>query len=68
MELTKKALDKIRSNPIVKNQIAIALRCSEGTVRRWIINNDEMLTTASALTIIRKATRLSDNQILQERN
>jgi len=67
MELTKKALDKIKANPMVKNQIAIAMKCSEGTVRRWIINNDEMLTTASCLSVIRQATRLSDSQILQDR-
>jgi hypothetical protein len=65
MRLTKKALKAI-NNQRIRLLLALALNnCSIDTIRRYIKANDQSLTTASALEVIRKETGLKDNQILE---
>lgn len=68
MELTKKCLSLIEGNSKIRNLIAAALGVTESSVRRWLDgkSNHEMLTTASALKVIREETGLTDDQILME--
>jgi len=66
MKLTKKAIERINGGGRVMNLIAAEMDCTESTVRRWIKNNDDMLTTAAVLKIIKEETGLNDTQILQK--
>lgn len=65
MILTSKALAEIKSNTRLKNLLALELDRSVHTIEKWIKDNDEMLTTASALEVIRKETGLTDSEILE---
>jgi hypothetical protein len=65
MKLTKLALHKINTKDI-RPRLAIALGKSESTIFRYIANNDEDLTKAAALMVIRKETGLTDSEILEE--
>jgi transcriptional antiterminator len=64
MRLTKKALSKIKS-PQSRMRIALALGVSDRTIERYIKDNDDELTKAAALNIIKEITGLSENQILE---
>ena len=64
MKLTQKALSKI-SDPQIRMKVAIALKVSDQTVCRYIKDNDDELTKAAALVVIRKETGLSDREILE---
>lgn len=66
MKLTKKVLNILEGSATIQGRIADASEKSFATVKRWIENNDEMLTTASNLQIIREETKLSDEEILVE--
>ena len=65
MKLTKLALQRI-SQQRIKLMLAIALECSEGTINRYIKNNDDRLTNASSLKVIREETSMSDSEILED--
>lgn len=66
MRLTKLAIMALRGAGKRSRQvIAEALNVAESTVYRWISDNDENLTKAAALEVIRKETGLSDDQILE---
>ena len=65
MRLTKKALKRI-NNTKARMRIALALCCSEMTVRRYIDANDDNLTKAAAMQVIREETGLTDSEILEE--
>lgn len=64
MKLTKLALERIATQQI-RLKLAIALSCSEGTINRYIRNNDDDLTKAAALQVIRDETDLTDSEILE---
>ena len=63
--LTQKALTKIGKNGTLKGRLADAMGKSMFTIHRWIKDNDPMLTTATALQIIREETGMSDDEILE---
>ncbi len=65
MVLTSKALAEIKGSTRLKNLLALELDRSVHTIEKWIKENDQMLTTASALEVIRKETGLTDEQILE---
>ncbi len=66
MQLTDKALQAIRDHsPGIKSKLALALKCSEGSINRYIRKNDDNLTKAAALKVIKEETRLSDKEILR---
>jgi hypothetical protein len=46
--------------------LALALGCSEGSINRYIRENDDNLTKAAALEVIRKETGLTDDEILEK--
>lgn len=66
MLLSEKAKQIIqhRDGMRIRNRLAYELDKSYATIERWLTTNDEMLTTASALRIIREETGLTDDQIL----
>lgn len=69
MQLTKQALDIINSRQSFNrtlNLLAAALDVSEATVRRYVSDNDDNLTKAAALKVIREQTGLTDAEILEE--
>ena len=63
MKLTALALKKIKE-PKVRMQIALALGVTDRSIINYIKRNDDELTKAAALEVIRKETGLSDDQIL----
>jgi len=66
MKLTKQALQSIlQHSPGIKSKLALALGCSEGSINRYIRENDDNLTKAAALAVIRKETGLTDDEILE---
>jgi len=69
MKLTKRAIASILlHSPDIKLKLALALGCSEGTINRYIRENDDNLTKAAALEVIRKETGLKDSDILAKRS
>jgi hypothetical protein len=67
MKLTNKAIQAILDHsPGIKSKLALALGCSEGSINRYIRENDDNLTKAAALEVIRKETGLKDEEILQK--
>lgn len=65
MKLSKVALMAIRgSSPEVKKRIGDAIDVSVATVYRYLADNDDSLTKAAALEVIREETGLSDEQLL----
>ncbi len=66
MRLTKIALEAIRQHsPGIKSKLALALNCSEASINRYIRDNDDNLTKAAALEVIRKVSGLSEEEILE---
>jgi predicted transcriptional regulator len=65
MILTDKALELI-SPPAIRMKIALALGVSDQTVTRYIKENNDELTKAASLQVIREETGLTDKQILQK--
>jgi hypothetical protein len=64
LRLSPAALDFIRQQSGIKPQLAIALGVSEGTINRYIRENDDCLTKAAALEVIRKETGFADRELL----
>lgn len=55
---------KLINNTRIRILLAQALLCSEQTIIRYITNNDDTLTKAAAMEVIRKETGLKDKEIL----
>ena len=67
MKLTKLAIQSIsQHSPGIKLKLALALGCSEGSINRYLRENDDNLTKAAALDVIRKETGLTDDEILEK--
>lgn len=68
MVLTHKALDAIKKDKELRARLAIELDRTDFSVLRWVDENKDNnpLTTAGALKVIRRATKMKDNQILEE--
>lgn len=64
--LTKKAKKILSDSQAIQGRLADAFGRSFISIQRWIEANDEMLTTAKALQIIREETGLSDDEILAQ--
>lgn len=65
MRITQKALKEIKSDTRIKTLLALELNKSVYTITRWIEDNDDNLTKAAALKVIRKETGLKDREILE---
>lgn len=67
MKLTKAAILTLRGmNHQAKEKVAAAAGVSMPTLYRWINENNDGLTKAAALQVIREETGLSDQEILEE--
>ena len=65
MKLTEKAIQAIKDAKNANAKIALALGCSVYTVDRYLKDNDDSLTKAAALAVIRKVTGLKSKEILE---
>ena len=66
MRLTKRALESINT-PAIRRRLMEALGdVAESTIYRYISANDDNLTKAAALKVIREETGLIDEEILEE--
>lgn len=66
MKIKRKILEKINASTKLKTQLALALNKSVFSIQRYIDENDDNLTKASVLKVIREELGLSDSQILEE--
>lgn len=66
MKLSKIVLLAMKGSKELRDQLATELDVSITTVNRWVADNDDNLTKAAALQIIREKTGLEDSQILEE--
>jgi hypothetical protein len=65
MILQQHILKLIDHNPI-RLKLAIAMGVTENTIRNYINANNENLTKAAALKVIREVTGLIDSEILTD--
>jgi hypothetical protein len=65
MKLNNAGISILKGNKAIKKRIMAALVISLATMYRYIKDNDENLTKASVLAIIREETGLADEQILE---
>lgn len=67
MRLSKIAILAVRgASPGIIKRLAEAIGVSEPSVYRFINDNDDNLTKAAAIKVIREETGLTDDQILEE--
>lgn len=67
MKLRKSLLNKLNTKH-TRLRLALALNVTEQSIKLYIYNNDDNLTKASALKVIREETGLKDHEILTEEN
>jgi hypothetical protein len=68
MKIASTVLEMLAKSKSIQGQIADATGKHTDTIRRWIDNNDIMLTTAVVMAVIREASGLPDDQILEPVN
>jgi hypothetical protein len=66
MRLTDKAKAAINKNTRCKNLLAVEFDCSVFTIKRWLDEDNVVLTAPTATAIIKKETGLTMKQILEE--
>ena len=66
MQLKPHILATIRNHKKIKNRLALELDKSSYTIERWISENNEQLTLAASLKIIKEELELTDSAILEE--
>lgn len=66
MKIRKIVLMAIRGNKDLRRRIKKALDISEPTLYRLMTENDDDLTKAAALKVIREDLNLTDAEILEE--
>lgn len=66
MKLKATVLATLRRTKEAKNRLAFELNKSSYTIEKWIRNNDDNLTKAASLKIIREELGLTDSEILEE--
>jgi hypothetical protein len=66
MKLTLKAISELKRNKRARARLQLELNKSEYTINKYIHDNDDNLTKAAALRVIREETGLSDSEILEE--
>lgn len=65
MQLQKDVLKKINT-PRTRTKLALALDCTDQTIIRYIKENDDSLTKAASMEVIREELGLEDNDILEK--
>lgn len=66
MRLTKTALEAINVPSTRRKLMEVLGDVAESTIYRYIATNNDILTKAAALKVIREATGLTDEEILEE--
>ena len=66
MKLSQIAIQKIQDSRSLPKKLQDALGVSRVTMWRYLKDNDDELTKAAALKVIREETGLSDDQILED--
>lgn len=66
MKLSQIALQRIQDSRSLPKKLQDALGVSRVTMWKYLKDNDDELTKASVLKIIREETGLDDSQILEE--
>lgn len=66
MKLTQKAIDQLKNNKRARARLQLDLDKSEYTINKYISENDIMLTTATALVVIREELKMDDSELLEE--
>lgn len=66
MKLTQKAIDALKNNKRARARLQLDLDKSEYTINKYIGDNDIMLTTATALVILREELKMEDSELLEE--
>ncbi len=64
IRLNENALAKVRANKHLRNRLQLELNKSASTIQRYLNDNSEDLTTATALKIIGEETGLEQSEIL----
>lgn len=68
MKIRKLVLMAIKGNTELRRKLKETLDISEPTLYRLINENDDDLTKAAALKVIREVLELNDSEILEEEN
>lgn len=66
MKLNTVGISMLRGNKPLWELVRNALDVSKNTMYRYVADNDEVLTQASVLKVIREETGLTDSEILEE--
>jgi hypothetical protein len=66
MKLNTVGISMLRGNKALWELVRKALDVSKNTMYRYVQNNDETLTQAAAMLVIKKETGLTDSEILEE--
>lgn len=66
MKIRKSVLSKIAENKGLRARLCAEMDKSYFTINKWINENDDNLTKAAALRIIREELELTDDQILEQ--
>ena len=66
MDKLKEIALRAIQQPAIKSKLARALSRSEGTINRYIRENDDSLTKSAALRIISEETGLTEKEILEK--
>jgi hypothetical protein len=67
LELSAKTIALIRKNRSVKLKLMVANECSEGTLQRWLDDNNVQLTQATNLNIIMHYIDIQEHEVLTEK-
>lgn len=65
MKLSKVAILALKGSRDSRKRISEAMGVSSITAYRWIVANDDNLTKAAALSVIKDITGLPESQILE---
>lgn len=68
MKLTEKSIGLLMNDISLRNKIAILLKCSESTVRRWINENEQSgsMTKFEVVQFLKKYTKLEQSELYQK--
>ncbi len=65
VRLTKTVIDRIKDSRSLPKKIAVTLDVSRITMWRYIKDNDDILTKAAVLKLIKEETGLTEHEILE---
>lgn len=65
MKLSEQAIRKIKDSRSLSGKIRASLGVSKVTMWKYLRDNNEMLTLAAVVKLIRDETRLSNEEILE---